>query len=110
MTEANSPKEFFEKTLPSSFKPEKAKGIDVIVQVDITGPNRGNWTVKIKDQRIQVEEGVCQAPTLTIGMAESDFMDMVNSKLSGEKAFFTGKIKFKGNISLALKLKDIGFL
>jgi putative sterol carrier protein len=37
-------------------------------------------------------------------------MDMVNEKLSAEKAFFTGKIQFKGNIAVALKLKDAGFL
>jgi putative sterol carrier protein len=43
-------------------------------------------------------------------MTERDFLDIVNSKLSGEKAFFTGKIKFKGNITLALKLKEVGFL
>jgi putative sterol carrier protein len=37
-------------------------------------------------------------------------MDMVNDKLSGEKAFLTGKLQFKGNISLALRLREVGFL
>ena len=110
MTEAKTPREFLEKALPSRFKPDKARGIDVVVQVGIIGPNGGNWTVTIRDQKIETEEGTHESPTLTIGMEETDFMDLINAKLSGEKAFFTGKIKFKGNISLALKLRDIGFL
>ena len=108
--ETKTPKEFFEKTLPNRFKPEKVKGIDIIVQVGISGPNGGDWTVAIKDQKIDAKEGTHESPTLTVGMAEADFMDIINSRLSGEKAFFTGKIKFKGNASLALKLRDIGFL
>jgi putative sterol carrier protein len=43
-------------------------------------------------------------------MAETDYMDMVNSRLSGEKAFLTGKLHFKGNIALALRLREAGFL
>ncbi len=110
MTEANTPQEFFVKDLPKRFRPNKAKGIDVVVQVDIIGPNGGNWIVTIRDQKIEVEKGHNQSATLAIGVKESDFMDIVNAKVSGEQAFFTGKIKFKGNISLALKLRDIGFL
>jgi putative sterol carrier protein len=48
--------------------------------------------------------------TLTLKMNENDFMDMVNGKLSAEKAFFTGKVHFRGDIGVALKLRDAGFL
>jgi putative sterol carrier protein len=37
-------------------------------------------------------------------------MDLINGKMSAEKAFFTGKVKFKGDIGLALKLRETGFL
>jgi len=43
-------------------------------------------------------------------MAEQDFLDLVNGKMGAEKAFFSGKVQFKGNIALALKLKEAGFL
>ncbi len=108
--EAKTPREFFEKALPERFKPEKASGIDVTAQVKITGPNGGEWVVAIKDRKIQVTEGTDAASSLTLVMSENDFLDIVNGKLSGEKAFFTGKIKFKGNIATALKLKEAGFL
>jgi putative sterol carrier protein len=108
--ETNTPKDFFDTTLPLRFKSEKAKGISVIAQVNITGVEGGNWTVSIKDQKIQIIEGIHPSPTLILKMNENDFLDMVNGKLSAEKAFFTGRVHFKGDIGLALKLRDAGFL
>jgi len=110
MMEAETPREFFDKVLPSRFNPDKAKGVDVTVQVNITGPNGGAWAVTIKNQKLEVKEGTHESPTMVISMAEADYMDVVNGKVSAEKAFFTGKIQFKGNIAVALKLKEAGFL
>ena len=110
MMETNTPKEFFEKALTARFKPEKAAGIDVVAQINVTGPEGGNWTVTVKDQKLQVTEGTHPSPSLTLKMNENDFMDLVNGKLSAEKAFFTGRVQFKGNLSVALKLRDSGFL
>lgn len=108
--EAKTPKEFFEKTLPPRFKPEKSVDIDVVAQINITGLDGGNWIVTIKDQKLSVVEGTHPLPTLTLKMNENDFMDLVNGKLSAEKAFFTGRVQFKGSLSVALKLRDAGFL
>ena len=110
LMEAKTPKEFFEKVLPSRFNPDKAQGVDVTVQVNITGPNGGAWTVTIKDQKLEAKEGAHPSPTIAINMAEKDYMDLINGKMNAEKAFFTGKLQFKGNIVLALKLKETGFL
>jgi putative sterol carrier protein len=110
VTEAKTPKEFFEEVLPRRFKPDKALGIDVTVQVNITGPNGGDWVVTIKNQKLEVKEGTNPSPTLELNMVEADYMDLINGKMSGEKAFITGKLRFKGNIGLALRLKETGFL
>jgi putative sterol carrier protein len=110
MMKAKTPKEFFENVLPSRFKPDKAAGIDVTVQMNITGPNGGDWVVTIKNQELEVKEGKHLSPTLALEMAEADYLDLVNGKMSGEKAFLTGKLRFKGNIALALKLRETGFL
>jgi putative sterol carrier protein len=110
LMEAETPKEFFEKVLPSRFNPSKAQGVDVTVQVNITGPNGGAWTATIKNQKLEVKEGTHPSPTIAVSMTEADYMNVVKGKMSAEKAFFSGKIQLKGNIALALKLKEMGFL
>jgi putative sterol carrier protein len=110
LMEPKTPKEFFEKILPNRFNSNKTKGIDVTVRINITGPNGGDWIVTIKDQKLEVKEGTHPSPTLMINMAETDYMDMVNGRMSGEKAFITGKLQFKGNMALALRLREAGFL
>jgi putative sterol carrier protein len=110
LMKVKTPEEFFEKVLPSRFKPDKAAGIDVTVQMKITGPNGGDWVVTIKNQKLEVEKGAHPSPTLELEMAETDYLDLVNGEISGEKAFLTGKLRFKGNIALALKLRETGFL
>jgi putative sterol carrier protein len=108
--EAATPRDFFEKTLPKRFDSSKAAGVDVIVQVSILGSNGGDWVVTIKDQKLGVKEGLHPSPNLSLKMTEKDYLDLVNHRISAEKAFFTGKVQFKGNIALALKLREAGFL
>jgi len=108
--EAQTPKEFFAKQLPERFKPEKAVGINAIAQLTLTGSNGGAWVITIKDQKMQIKEGTDPEATLALQASDKDFMDIMSRKLGVEKAFFTGKIQFKGNLNLALKLRDAGFL
>jgi putative sterol carrier protein len=105
-----NPQEFFEKVLPNRFNAEKSKGIDVTVQVTLTGNNPSDWVIIIKDQKFQVTKGTIEAPTLSLKASEADFLDLVNGKISAEKAFFSGKVNFKGNIITALKLRETGLL
>jgi putative sterol carrier protein len=105
-----SPKEFFDKVLPQQFRPDKAAGVDVVVQVTVTGEDGGDWFVTIKNQSLRAVMGTHPSPTLSLKMTAKDFTALVNRKISAEKAFFSGKVHFKGNIALALKLRDAGFL
>ena len=106
--ESKTLNEFLEKQLPQRFNPEKAKGIDVVAQLVVTGKAE-SWVITVKNQQLQVSKGTASSPNLTIKASEKDFMDMLNRKLSPEQAFFTGKIQFEGSLSLALKLRDAGF-
>ncbi len=37
----------------------------------------------------------------------SDFLDMIDGKLSGQTALMTGRLKLKGNAMVAMKIGDI---
>ncbi|KAG7453541.1 hypothetical protein JOB18_010857 [Solea senegalensis] len=44
---------------------------------------------------------------VTLTVSDEDFMDVVQGKLNPQKAFFSGKLKVKGNIMLSQKLDVI---
>jgi putative sterol carrier protein len=108
--DAKNPREFFEKILPARFSPEKAKGIEANVQIDILGTNGGTWTIIIKDQKLAVKEGVHPSPTIGLRIADSDFIDVVNGKVSGLEALMAGKLEFNGSIGAGMKLLDTGLI
>jgi putative sterol carrier protein len=108
--EIKTPKEFFESVLPAKFDGSKAAGFDAIIQMNIAGPNGGDWIVTIKDQKVDVKQGVHPSPSLSIRMTDTDYVDLINGRLSGERAFMTGKLKFRGSMSIGMKLRDIGFI
>ena len=96
-------KETFE-AMPGRFRPERAQGVKAVIQYDITGDGGGSYHVSIADAACALAEGAAAAPNLTLTMGSQDWLDMVSGKLNGQMAFMSGKLKVKGDMSLAMKL------
>lgn len=43
---------------------------------------------------------------VTLQMDDQDLMDLMSGSLNAQKAFFQGKLKIKGNMALAMKLRE----
>ncbi len=108
--DVSTPEEFLDKVLPESFDAEKAAGLSAVVQLKISGDTGGQWVLTIKDQKLLVSEGAVERPDITLVMKDKDYMNLVNGKLSGQKAFMTGKLKFKGDMNLGIKLQALGLI
>lgn len=108
--EVATPKEFIEKILPGKFDGEKAAGLAAVVQFKISGDDGGEWHIKIQDGKLEVNEGTTDSPDITLIMKAPDYVSLVNGKLSGQKAFMTGKLKFKGDMALGMKLQALGLI
>ena len=103
---ADSVKESFD-SMPGNFNSEKAAGLKAVYQWDVTGDGGGKWNAEIADGACNVAEGEHASPNITITVAAQDWLDILNGKLDGQMAFMSGKLKVKGDMSLAMKLKTL---
>ena len=103
---ADSIKEIFD-NMASNFNADKAAGMKAVYQWDITGEGGGKYNADIADGNITVSEGEHASPNITITVGAQDWLDIINGKLDGQMAFMSGKLKVKGDMSLAMKLKTL---
>lgn len=107
----SSPKEFMETVLPAKLAdPEKLKGLDFDLQFNITGEQGGDWVLGIHGGKAEIRAGLVEKPKITLKMKDSDYVKLVNGELSGQKAFMSGKLKFKGDMTTGIKLQKLGII
>ncbi len=100
-----------ETVLPEKLSdPEKLKGLDLTLQFNITGDDGGEWVLTIKDCKAEVTEGTVEKPKITLKMKDVNYLKLVNGELSGQKAFMSGKLKFKGDMNSGIKLQKLGII
>lgn len=87
-----------------AFQPEKAAGIDATVQFHMTGVQSGDWVATIRDQKLSVTEGTVPNPNLMFSANSQDIADVFTGKLNPMTAYMQGKVQFKGDMGLAMKL------
>jgi sterol carrier protein 2 len=87
-----------------------AKQVNASYRFVITGAGgkTKKWTVNLKSQPPFVGEGESNEKVDTeILVSDNDFMQITAGKLKPDQAFMQGKMKIKGNIAKAMKLKNI---
>jgi putative sterol carrier protein len=102
----NSVKEIFE-TMPRVFNTAAAAGLNMVFQFHITGDQAGDWNVVIANNTCQVNEGIHSAPTVSLTMADEDWLAICNGTLDGMTAFMMGKLKASGDIMAAQRIQSL---
>jgi len=90
--------------MPGAFLPEKAPGLDAVLQFKFTGEEAGAWFATVKDGKCTVEKGEHPSPKMTLSADSSDYVKIFTGQLDGMQAFMQGKIKLAGDLNLAMKL------
>lgn len=93
--------------MPGAFLPEKAQGLDAVIQFKFTGGEAGDWVAAIKDGKVEVERGTHPSPTTTVTVDSADYIKLFTGELDGMQAFMQGKIKLAGDLNLAMKLTQM---
>lgn len=85
----------------------KIAGMNKSFLFNLSGENGGAFLVKVADGSVTVEEGATEGGDVELGMTAEDFLGLVNGTLNSQMAFLSGKLKIKGDMTLALKLQSI---
>jgi hypothetical protein len=91
--------------LPASVDPARVSGIDDVFVFDIVGA--GSWTVRFAADGAHCDEGAAADATCTIVAKAEHFKEIVAGKRNPMTAFMTGKLKVKGDLAAATRLKDL---
>lgn len=90
-----------------SFRDDRAKGVHVRYQFDLSGPQGGDWYIEVNDGKFKMARGRIGHPDVTFSASDQDWVALSNGKLNGTWAVFTGRLKIRGSQSLARKLDEM---
>ncbi len=90
--------------MPKAFLPEKAPGLDAVIQFKFSGAEPGDWFATIKNDKCSVEKGTAPSPKMTLSADSADYVKIFTGELDGMQAFMGGKLKLAGDLNLAMKL------
>ena len=102
----STPQEVFD-SMRGSFRPGKAKGVHARYQWDLSGPNGGQWWVEVNDGTYKMGKGKISDPNVTFIATDKDWVAICHDQLSGIWAYFTGRLKVRGDQTVARKLGEI---
>ena len=99
-----TPSELFSE-LHDHFDGDKWGDEDAVLAFDISGDSGGNWVATVEGGNLSVREGSVENADMTMVCTDEDLMAMVSGELNPVSAFMAGKVRIKGNMSLAMKLQ-----
>ncbi len=94
-------------TVEARFKKDVAKDLDFIITIDVGGPDGGAWSVTIKNGTCKVQEGAVDNPTVTLEVADKDWVDLTLGKVDAQTLLAAGRGSVKGEIAMAMKWGEI---
>jgi len=103
---SSTPQEVFD-GMRRSFQAEKAKGVHARYQWELSGPNGGQWWIDVNDGTFKMGTGKIGNPSVTFLTSDKSWVALSNGTLGGKWAFFTGRLKIRGDKGLARKLDEI---
>ncbi|MDT8896816.1 SCP2 sterol-binding domain-containing protein [Thermanaerothrix sp. 4228-RoL] len=93
--------------LPRAFSPENAQDVRAVVQLHVTGDEPGDWVIRIQEGQCEVNEGQVAGADLVFTAEARDLLEMLHGRLNPLSAYMMGRLDFRGNSTLAMKLPSL---
>jgi len=90
--------------MPERFDAEAARGLNVVVQFHLGGPDGGVHHVVIRDGTLEVARGAHPKPTMSLSLEGADFVALATGELSQQLAFMTRRVRIAGDVGMAADL------
>lgn len=87
------------------FNSQAATGINAVFQVNLK--DGGEYYLSVKNGSFNVDAGTHDNPSVTLTTDEATLKGIINGSVNGMQAFMMGKLKFTGDMGLAMKMKDL---
>ena len=71
--------------MPGAFLPEKAAGLEAVIQFNFTGTEAGEWFAVVKDGKVTTEKGTHPSPKMTLTADSEDYVKIFTGELDGCK-------------------------
>ncbi len=100
----------FLKDLPGKIKPELLEGMETLFHFDLEGEGGGQYTVKVKDGKLEVNPGLNEEPKCVVKASTDTLMGIVEGKINPMMAVMTGKIKISNPGEMIKYAKIFGLM
>ena len=90
-----------------SFQAQKAKGVHLKYQWQLSGPQGGEWWIEVNDGTYKMGKGKIPDPNVTFIAKDKDWVAICHDQLSGTWAYLTGRLKVRGDQGVARKLGEM---
>jgi len=92
-------------TIKEHFNSAAAQDMNAVFQVNLKEGD--DYYLSIKDGSFELDTGTYDDPAVTLTTDKSTLKGIIDGGVNGMQAFMMGKIKFSGNMGLAMKLKEL---
>jgi putative sterol carrier protein len=94
--------------MPEQFAPERAEGVDAVVEWEITSPegDSDTWQLTIRDGRCTCVRGGDAKPDIALRVGALDFLKLITGVERAPKMFVFGRLRIRGNLMLAARMES----
>ncbi|SRR6266567_1553364 len=103
---SSTPQQVFD-GMRHSFQANKAKGVHARYQWELSGPQGGEWWIDVNDGTYKMGNGKISNPNVTFVAKDKDWVAVSNGQLGGTWAYLSGRLKIRGDQTLARKLGEM---
>lgn len=90
-----------------SANPQGITGLQAVFQFNVTGDSAAVYQIKFDNNQVFMTTHEEFTPDCTLSVSEKNFLKLIEGSLNPTTAYMFGKLKIKGDLTLAMKLQGV---